>query len=69
MPKKTTYRVYWTIKAYEDVEAKSVDEALQIHSASDCESTNFIEDSGEIYRVTRPNKDGYDIGKPNLLDK
>lgn len=69
MPKKTTYRVYWTIKLYEDIEAGSVDEVVQMCNDNDCQDGTYIDDSYEIYKVTKPDKSGHDIGKPNLLDK
>lgn len=69
MPKKKTYRVYWTMKLYKDVEAESAGRAAEICRENYYESGTFIEDSCEIYKVTKPSKNSYDVGKPNLLEK
>lgn len=69
MPKKTTYRVYWTVKLYRDIEAKSVDEAVEVSNDNDCYDGTYIDDSYEIYKVTRPDGNGYDVNKRNLLEQ
>lgn len=68
MPK--TYRVYWTVKLYKDVEAKSADHAVEIcHNSDPSWDGTYIDDSYEIYKVTKPDKNGYDVNKPNLLEE
>ena len=67
MPKKTKYRVYWTIKLYKDIEAESVNQAVEMCNDNDCNDGTYIDDSYEIYRVTQPDRNDHDVNKPNLL--
>lgn len=67
MPKKTKYRIYLTMKFYKDVEAESASQAAEICNDHHCNGVTYIEGSDEIYRITKPDKSGFDINKPNLL--